>query len=111
MEYLGHFSIEIRTFLFYTFILTGSIILIRYILFPLFKLYGISKNRLSHDEAAGIIGNHFSEIKDKLINAMQLSVASVKADENELLIAGVNQKMDEIKPFNFTLAINKKEKW
>ncbi len=109
LEYLGHFSIEIRTFLFYTFILTGSIILIRYILFPLFKLYGISKNRLSHDEAAGIIGNHFSEIKDKLINAMQLSVASVKADENELLIAGVNQKMDEIKPFNFTLAINKKE--
>lgn len=110
MEYQGHFSIGVRTFLFYTLVLVGSFSFIRYILFPLFKLYGISKNRLSHNEAAGIIGSHFSEIKDKLINAMQLSEASLNAQENELLIAGVNQKMEEIKPFNFSLAINRKER-
>jgi len=109
LEFKGHFSIGVRTVLFYTFIATGIIALVKYILFPTFKLHGISKNRLSRDEAAQIIGDHFSEIKDKLLNTMQLSEASEQTSDNELLIAGINQKMEEIKPFNFSLAINKKE--
>ena len=45
--------------------------LINWILIPLFQYLKIGKV-LSHQEAAKIIGQHFPEVKDKLLNILQL---------------------------------------
>ena len=105
LEFKGHFSTLTRTVLFYGFVLFSIFVALKFIVAPLIKLYGLSKKRLKHAEAAQIIGTHFSEIKDKLLNTMQLS-ANLQDSSNDLLLASVNQKMEEMKPFNFSKAIN-----
>lgn len=111
LEYKGHFSGSIRAFIFFAFIAVGLVTALKYIIYPVFKLLGIAKNRLSKEGAAHIIGTHFNEIQDKLLNTMQLSNQFEGERSNELLLAGINQKMAEMKPFNFSLAINKKESY
>jgi len=61
-----------RTFLFWTFILVEVYLLTRFIAFPIFKLFKLQKG-ISYQDASSIIGNHFPEVSDKLLNFLQLS--------------------------------------
>ena len=54
-------------------------------------------------EASKIIGKHFPEVNDKLLNVLQLQKSS---DQSDLLLAGIAQKSRELKPIPFKLAIN-----
>src|SRR5580698_6762999 len=65
-EYYGDFSTVLRTVLFYSFAAGILFILGRYIAIPLFKLYRIGET-LSYEDAAHIIGRHFTEVQDKLL--------------------------------------------
>ena len=106
IEYFGHFNIIVRSILFYTYLILNFIIIAKYIIIPLFKLYKIGKI-ISHEYAAKIIGNHFTEVKDKLINTLQLN--KLIADESvniELVNASIDQKINELKPVPFSSAIN-----
>lgn len=107
LEFNGHFPSSVRAFIFYTFLIVTVVIIASYLAYPLFKLVGIAKGRLTYEDAANIIGTHFSEIQDKLLNTMQLSTRSEVEGNNELLVESINQKMAEMKPFNFSLAINR----
>src|SRR5690348_12614625 len=71
LESAGHFSIGMRTALFYTFIAGILFILWRFVAIPLFHLYRIG-HIISHEQAAQIVGDHFAEVKDKLLNVLQL---------------------------------------
>ncbi len=71
-EYYGDFSIPLRTVLFYSFTAGILFILVRFIAIPLFKLYRIGEV-LSYEDAAQIIGKHFTEVQDKLLNVLQLN--------------------------------------
>src|SRR6188472_571103 len=71
MESAGHFSTAMRTVLFYSFIAGILFILWRFVAIPLFRLYRIG-HVISHEQAAQIVGEHFSEVKDKLLNVLQL---------------------------------------
>jgi hypothetical protein len=71
LEYFAHFSTLIRTILFYSFVITSLIILLRFILIPLSKLYRLGQI-ISHETAATIIGKHFTAVQDKLLNVLQL---------------------------------------
>ena len=71
LESFGHFSIGLRTFLFWAFILGIGFLLVRFVAIPLAHLYRIGKI-ISHEEAARIIGKHFSHVQDKLLNVLQL---------------------------------------
>ncbi|MBT3801987.1 MAG: hypothetical protein HOG05_12615, partial [Bacteroidetes bacterium] len=55
LEYFGHFSILIRTFIFYSYILINLFLLVIYVLIPVLKLYRIG-SVLSHKQASEIIG-------------------------------------------------------
>jgi len=91
-----------RTFLFWAFIIIELFLLVRFIGFPLFKLFGLQKG-ISLEDASKIIGNHFPEVKDKLLNILQLK----KSNENsDLLLASIAQKSEEIQPIPFAKAIN-----
>ncbi|RPG53030.1 MAG: hypothetical protein CBE48_002825 [Flavobacteriales bacterium TMED288] len=67
------------------------------------KIFNIGK-RLSDEEASRIIGSHFSEISDKLLNVIQLN--NQKSDNVELIEACIQQKTLELKNFKFNNAIN-----
>lgn len=111
LEYIGHFETTFRTVLFYSFIILNLFILTKLIAIPLFKLYKLGKV-ISYEQAAGIIGTHFQNIRDKLLNTLQLhsSLLNDTRDNStqniELIEAGINQKISEIKPVPFTAAIN-----
>ena len=91
-----------RTILFWAFIGVEVFLLLRYILFPTFKLLKIQKG-IDYSEASTIIGNHFSEVSDKLTNFLQLSS---QGQPSELLLASIDQKANSLQPIPFGNAIN-----
>ena len=91
-----------RTVLFWLFILVEIGLLTNYIFVPLFKLSGVRKG-LSLDEASRLIGTHFKEVDDKLLNVLQLKNES---NQSELLLASIEQKSIELVPVPFKKAIN-----
>jgi len=107
-EYYGHFNTIVRTILFYSFIVTNTLIIIQWIIIPLLKINKLGKI-ISYEQAAQVIGTHFNSIQDKLLNVLQLNRLSseVKRDQNISLIeASINQKILELKPIPFTNAID-----
>ncbi|CAN5475788.1 ATPase [soil metagenome] len=71
LESAGHFNTAMRTVLFYSFFAGILFIIWRFVTIPLFHLYRIGKI-ISHEQAANIVGAHFTEVKDKLLNVLQL---------------------------------------
>ena len=63
-----------RMFLFWTFIGVEAYLLFRFIMFPLFKLFKLQKG-IDYKQASTIIGNHFTDVSDKLTNFLQLADA------------------------------------
>jgi hypothetical protein len=108
LEYFAEFSTTMRTILFYGFIVTSGYVLTRYIVIPLLKLYSFGR-LISYQQAASIIGSHFSNVQDKLLNVLQLQSIANNAVSVELLNAGISQKISELKPIPFTAAIDLRE--
>lgn len=103
LEYFGRFNILTRTIIFWSFISLACIILLRWIVYPLLKLTKLSK-RISDEEAAKIIGKHFPDVADKLLNVIQLRQQS--STNITLLEASIKQKSLELKPVPFKNAVN-----
>lgn len=105
-ESMFYFSIAVRTTLFFLFSGLLLFVLIRLIVIPLLQLYRIGRI-ISDEQAAVIIGKHFPEIRDKLLNTLQLIRSSGSADENRCLLeAGIRQKTENLKVFRFEKAID-----
>lgn len=102
IEHFLWLSIIGRTILFWLFIAVELFLLIRFILFPIFKLFKLKKG-IDYKEASSIIGNHFIEVKDTLLNFLQLSSYN---KSSELLMASIEQKSNNLKPIPFTNAIS-----
>jgi hypothetical protein len=104
VEYLGHFNVTVRTGLFYGLIASILVILGIYIIIPFSKLLKIGKT-ISHEQAAAIIGKHFPEVRDKLLNTLQLN--RIDDEKNrELIQASIDQKINKLKLVPFQSAIN-----
>lgn len=107
VEFVGYNGIIVRTIIFYLYLLFSFLLLIRYIVYPLTKLLNIGKT-ISYEEAAKIIGIHFPEVSDKLLNLLQLKQMSL-IEDSEILLASIDQKTKEIYPITFHKAIDKKK--
>ena len=106
VEYFLWLKPTARTILFWTFIVVELFLLLRFILFPIFKLFKLQKG-INYDDASKIIGNHFKEVGDKLTNFLQLSRDSDSHQKNsELLLASIDQKANTLQPIPFGNAIN-----
>ncbi len=105
-EYLGRFNTVSRAVLFYLYIGLNVAVLWQLVVVPVTKLLRLGRV-ISHEQAASIIGEHFPEVSDKLLNVLQLK--SLEAKEGlsaELIRAGINQKIEKLRPVPFSLAIN-----
>ncbi len=110
IEYIGKMGSIGRGILFYGYIVIALVILIRFIFIPVFHLVRIGKI-ISYDQAAEIIGRHFTEVKDKLINTLQLQKAfsSNQDIQTDLIEASINQRITELRPVPFSAAIDLRE--
>lgn len=107
IEYFAFLPIYTRTFLFYTTVFLSLFAFLKYVLLPLFRMYKIGKV-ISHIEASKIVVTFFPEIKDTLLNALELSKEEQNTD-NSLVIAAINQKIKLLKPIVFSSAIDLKK--
>ncbi|MCE3260132.1 MAG: hypothetical protein K0S12_1773, partial [Bacteroidetes bacterium] len=105
IEYFGEFDTTFRTILFFAFLLATLSVLTVYIAIPLLKLNRIG-SIISYDQAANIIGNHFSNVQDKLLNVLQLQSNKALGGSDDLMLASINQKISELKPVPFVSAID-----
>jgi len=102
IEYLLWLDPTWRTLLFWCFIVVEAYLLIRFIWTPLSKLFKLRRG-LSYKEASRIIGNHFPEVNDRLLNVLQLGESKTQSD---LLLASIDQKSKALQPVPFKAAIN-----
>ncbi|WP_053970789.1 DUF4175 family protein [Mangrovimonas sp. ST2L15] len=102
IEYVLWLNTTARTVLFWVFILVELALFVKFIVIPLMRLFKLQKG-IDYKDAATIIGNHFPEVNDKLLNVLQLRS---DAQQSELLLASIEQKSTELSPVPFKLAIN-----
>jgi hypothetical protein len=108
-EYFANFNTILRSVLFYFFILINAV-LIGWLIIPSLLAWLKVGKTLTHDEAAQIIGKHFSHVNDKLLNTLQLKhQAALDPRQRQLIEAGIDQKIKELSPVSFPSAINLKQ--
>ena len=66
---------------------------------------------MDHAEAAKIIGRHFPDIEDRLLNTLQLQAHanSIDPGSQELILASIAQRSKQLRPYPFTSAVDFKE--
>lgn len=111
-EYFYYFKPIVKQILIYSLIGISVLATGMYVVKPLLQLSKLSK-RLSYAEAAKIIGKHFPEINDKLLNILELSSEEISFASKELIQASIEQKSSLFKNFTFSEAIKLKKniKW
>ena len=102
IEYYAYFGTVGRKLLWYSFLSMSSLAVFGWIVWPLSKYFRLG-SVISHEQAALIIGDHFGNVKDKLLNILQLKRQS---NEDALVLASINQKSDEISLVPFKKAID-----
>jgi hypothetical protein len=105
LESYAWFNASVRSVLFYSYLLATALVLWRLVIIPLLKLYKLGAI-ISHAEAAQIVGGHFPEIKDKLLNTLQLHDQSLTGDHLDLVNASINQKSASLRPVPFSSAVD-----
>ncbi|NEW80651.1 MAG: hypothetical protein GZ086_14800, partial [Gelidibacter sp.] len=102
VEYYLWLKPNLRSLLFWVFVFIEVALFGRYIISPLIKIFGL-KTGITEIEASKIIGNHFPEVKDKLLNMLQLNASQQNA---ELIEASIEQKSKELQPIPFKSAVD-----
>ena len=104
LEHFGWFGTGVRTALFWMFIASMAAVVAFYVVSPLLKMWRLGR-RISYGEAASIIGNHFPEVSDKLLNLLQLQQMG-ESTGSDLLSASIEQKTAQLSPVPFLKAID-----
>ncbi|HNW89598.1 MAG TPA: hypothetical protein PKN48_08030 [Bacteroidales bacterium] len=106
LEYFAYFNSTVRTVLFYSYLLINVLVISKLIIIPLSRLFKIGRI-ISYEQAARIIGEHFSEVKDQLLNTLQLKqISDNDATSIELINASIEQKIKKLSPVHFDTAID-----
>lgn len=107
--YYAHPGTTVKTILFFSSLAGSLYVIALWVIVPALSYFKLNKN-LSIEQAATLIGDHFFNVKDKLLNTLQLKALADKNPESNLLIlAGIDQKIQELKPIPFTSAIRLNE--
>jgi len=109
LEYFLYFNKFQKIFLVLLFSTTNIISVVILVFLPFLKYLGILKT-LNKKSINDLIVDHFPEIKDRLWNIIELqNNSSSDIFSEELIIASIDQKIEEVKSFKFTDAIDFKK--
>lgn len=106
-DFFARFSTGGRTFLFFSLLVLTAFTFYWWIARPLSGMYRLGRI-ITHEQAAQIIGSHFAQVNDKIINTLQLR-QSFSGVQQELILASIDQKIRELRPVPFTAAIDLSE--
>jgi hypothetical protein len=106
LEYFSYLNSTTRAVLFYSYLTLFFATIAVYVIYPLTKIAGLGKT-LNATAVSKIIGKHFPEIDDKLLNVIQLEtqIESGGYRSLDLLNAAIDTKIETLKPFTFVKAI------
>ena len=106
LEYFSYFTPTVRKVLFFSYLGVFALLLVFFVLIPLFKYFGLGR-QLSREQIAKMVGSYFPEIDDKLLNLLQLQDQLEQGDYKsyELLETAIQTKTAQLKPFPFVKAI------
>ena len=104
LESQFYFSGMTRRILWYGFLGVSLLAFGGWVLLPLGRYFRLGAV-ISHERAAEIIGAHFGNVQDKLLNVLQLRRQADRGN-NDLLLASIDQKSSEISPVPFRSAID-----
>jgi ABC-type sugar transport system permease subunit len=97
--------VPFKTALFFSYMATAMISIVIWVVRPALLYFNLNKN-LSIEQAAELIGSHFFNVRDKLLNTLQLKeLADQNPGNNLLIMAGIDQKILELNPIPFTSAV------
>lgn len=104
-EYFLYFPVAVKLPLVILLATAGIWGLVQYIMIPLFRMQKMGK-RITHEQAALIIGRHFSDVDDKILNVIQLQGQSGEVADRSLLEAGIAQKTAQLSSVPFSQAVD-----
>lgn len=107
IEYFVYMSAEIRKIVFFGFLIFSSLLIVQFIAVPLLKLMHLLKP-IDLKSSSNLIQKHFSEIEDKLLNIIELANSTDNQYSADIVLASIDQKIDELKVFNFNEAVQYK---
>ncbi len=110
LEMIAHFSSIVRTILFVIFLASTIGSAAVFFILPLLKYFKIFR-KTDYFKTAGIVGNHFPEIKDDLLNSMQLISTGIdeKIYSKNLIDAAFYGVYKKAKDIDFTSIISFKK--
>lgn len=90
------------------FIFFALLLLSKFVIFPLGQRLALWK-RMNYKEAAILIGEHFSEVQDKLLNLLELEEKGKSTEEQHpFILASIKQRTEQLTVFSFPKAIDLK---
>ncbi len=104
LEYFEYLSPNIRKLIFFGYLLFGFLLFLQFVGKPLLKLLHIIKP-IDLKSSSELIQKYFTDIQDKLLNIIELSTLNDEQYSNDIVLASIDQKIDEIKVFDFNEAI------
>lgn len=87
------------------FVVAGLAALVVWVAMPLSKMAKLGK-QISHEQAAVIVGKHFPEVSDKLLNILQLRHHADSHESRELALASIDQKAAQLSVVPFASAVD-----
>src|SRR5512139_143187 len=107
LELIANFSSTVRTILIILFILVALGLLVFFLVKPILKYIG-SIRKETYFDAAVKVGTNFPEVKDELVNSMQLVSESEKQKlySPNLIEASFKKVYERVKDLNFQSIIN-----
>lgn len=94
-EYYLYLPAWLRTVIAIIFVVGGVSALVAWVVIPLSKMAKLGKI-ISHEQAAVIIGQHFTDVSDKLLNILQLKKNTDSHASRELIEASIEQKAKQL---------------
>ena len=104
IEYFSFLNSYFRKILFWTYLAIVLMLALKLVALPIINLYLAIKSPKENQRVAKLIGKHFPEIEDKLINILELN--EIDSFSKELINASIDKKYDDIKSFSFQKAID-----
>ncbi len=107
VEYLLWLGSSVRLVLLLVLAVGLLLLAYQYIAIPLLYLFRVKKG-ITNRRASELIGKHFANVGDRLVNLLDLSG---NTEQSDLLVAAIEQRSNALKDVPFVNAISFKESW
>jgi len=108
LEYFNYFNPTVKLSILVVTLFFTAFIFIFFLLIPAIKLLGVGR-RLTYYDVSTQLSKTYPEIKDKLINIVELENESTSVYSSELKKASIDQKINELSIFKFSESIKFKD--